>query len=201
MKRALILSALALAVRPVTAQDTTTAVSEIGLYYQRATRRGIEPMYYIQGWTYITEKSGAWGFAYHEKDYASASLGLYYDFTPWFELGVAPGSEIIKGDDSWATLWRLAGMIWVGRETLFLDVYYENGQSGEEWHQINAMWRGRRAGIGIFSQTGSGTGPRALIVPLKRFPLEVWVAPRMYDHGAKRWNTLLGAQLVFQKHR
>jgi len=174
--------------------------AEIGLYHQTLFVRGDSASVihydFLQGYTYLNSKSGIWGFAYHETGYFSSTAGLFYDIVPWFEIGGALGVEVMNSK----TYFRWAGLVWTGTDKLFLEVYYENGASKESWYYANLMWRPQEQySVGILSQRFAGTGVRVLVKPLKKIPLELWVAPLMYEHERRNLNALIGIQLVLQK--
>lgn len=175
--------------------------AEIGVYHQTLLARdsastNVVNYDFVQGYAYLNSKIGVWGFAYREKGYFSSTAGLYYDILPWLEVGAAAGVEVMNSK----SYFRWAGLLWTGTEKLFLEVYYENGTSKESWYYTNLMWRSsKHLGAGILSQRFAGTGPRVLVQPLKGVPLEVWVAPLMYEYESKSLNTLLGIQLILQK--
>ena len=155
----------------------------------------------VKGYTYMSERVGIWGFAYAEKGYLSSTAGLFYDFTDYFEIGVAGGAETILEDDGLHHVYgRGAVAVFIGTDKLFIETYYENGASKEDWYEVDAMWRpSNRFGMGVLAQKGVGFGPRVLVQPLKQIPFEVFVAPYMYDQDTKKGNMLFGGQLVFRR--
>jgi hypothetical protein len=193
-----------LAIVACSAQPTEARAqdSEIGIYHQtlfaeRDHRRSIESGDYIQAFVYAAKSAGGWGFAYREAGYLSATVGPFYDITDWLEAGLAFGAEAVKtGRTSPAVFGRIAGILWIGNDNASVTVYYENGASKEPWHQFDATWHPAEWwGIGILSQSNAGTGPR-ISVRTPRLPIEIWVAPMLYELPSHRFNLMLGAQYV-----
>ena len=187
---------------PLSAQQAELGVYHQTLFTKEEGRAVTHSNQYLQGFAYLDDKTGVWGFAYRESRYVSATFGVYYDFVDWFELGAAAGLERLRGDDDRArTFGRWAGSLWLGTAETSLTLYYENGASKEYWYQLDAMWRPRRHfGAGVFAQRYAGVGPRVLVRPPK-IPLEVWIAPAMYDRESRLTNRLLGVQLLYQKEK
>ena len=195
----LIAFVLATFVVATTAQAQTqegTKVAELGLYYQALVVESEQPVHrgFVQGYKYWSEKSGVWGFGYGEKDYFSGVLGVYYDLFAFgeesvFEIGVAAGAE--KMEDQLYN--RFAGDLFIGSDNLYLDVYYENGASKEDWLQVNAVWQVKtHFGLGVLHQTLDGTGVRG-VFGIPKTPLKFWVGPMFSKEGRK---LLLGIDLV-----
>ena len=145
-----------------------------------------------------SERLGVWGFGYKERGSYSLVGGLYYGFTDDFELSLGAGiekyeMEMERGD-------RFAGslLLW-SEKTCSLTLYYERGRTTEDhWYQGDLFCEPVDGfGVGIFSQRFAGTGPRLLIGITDKLPLEVWVAPFMYDFESKRSGQMLGVRLVF----
>ena len=205
--RRVVMFMLAIAPMALSGQEEKVS-SEIGFYAQGLTLKDFDGKAtnvmhsLIKGYAYQTDKVGLWGFAYGEKGYASSTVGLFYDFTDYFEVGVAGGAETIRNEEGYYQVFgRGAVSMLIGTDKLFVEAYYENGASKEGWYEVDAMWRpSNRFGLGILAQKGVGTGPRVLVQPLRGVPLEIFVAPYMYNTETKQTNSMLGVQLVF-KHR
>lgn len=181
--------------------------AQVGLYHQtlftkEGGRRITRSSQSLQGYAYLTKKTGLWGFAYREPGYASATLGLYRDFLDWFELGLAAGAERVgRSDHRFHANGRGAATMSLGASKASISLYYENGTSREGWYQLDATWRpAKRFGAGIFGQRYVGIGPRVL-VRAPRVPLEIWVAPWMQDPESGAANRLLGAQLLYERRK
>lgn len=171
-------------------------VAELGLYYQALVVENEQPVHrgFIQGWKSWSEKSGVWGFGYGEKDYFSGVLGLYYDLfafgeTSVFEVGLAAGAEKMEGK----LYNRFAGDLFIGNDNLYLDVYYENGESKEWWLKVDALWQIKKhLAVSVLHQTLDGTGVRG-IFGIPKTPLKFWVGPMFSKEDRK---LLLGIDLV-----
>jgi hypothetical protein len=198
VKRIILVLAMLLVPVLVQAQE-----AEIGIYYQGLPQKNEEVMHRIfsEGYVYLNEQSGAWGFAYGEKEYFSAVAGLFHDLFSFgnnavFEIGAGAGVERFPDEDGANRLYpRLAGTVFVGNQFLFSDVYYENGTSGESWLRVNALWQvTERVALGMIHQTGDGTGPKvSLSIP--KTPVRVWVAPMF----GKERKFLVGGELVWHR--
>lgn len=180
--------------------------AEVGFYYQLLSEKNEKAMHRVfsEGYLYVGEKSGVWGFAYGEKKYLSAVAGLFHDLFSFghdavFEIGVGAGVERFPDEDGANRLYpRLAGTVFVGNRSLFSDVYYENGTSGESWLRVNALWQATgHVALGVVHQTGDGTGPKA-VLSVPKTPVRVWISPVFGHEGRK---LLVGGELVFQKGR
>jgi hypothetical protein len=176
--------------------------SRIGLYHQtlfvtRDSGSTSESGNYIGASIYAGEKVGGWGFAYREPWYGAASIGPFWDVTDWLEVGVAFGVESLANDlGVYSEFGRVASMMWLGNEKVSLNLYYEGGASRRDWYQVDAEWRPATwLGLGILSQTRSGTGPR-VTVRIPHTPIEAWVAPALFDASAHGASTAIGVQLI-----
>lgn len=198
--RTILAAIVALSVPLVThAQD-----AEIGVYYQKLSQKNGETSHRVfsEGYVYLNEKSGVWGFVYGEKEYFSAVAGFFHDLFSFgndaiFEIGVGAGAERFPDEDGVSRLYsRLAGNVFVGNEKLFSEWYFETGPSKESWFRVNTLWQAKKfVGVGLFHQTGDGVGPRA-VFSLPRTSVRIWVAPMFGGDGRR---LLLGGELVFQK--
>lgn len=187
-------------------KPTEKTVAEIGFYSQvfmTKTNNQTATISHnlVKGYTYTSERSGIWGFAYAEKWYLSSTAGLYYDFTNFLSVGLAGGAETILLDDGLHHVYgRGAVTVLVGSDKLFVETYYENGASKEGWYEVDVMWRpSNRFGAGVLAQKGVGVGPRLLIQPFSHVPFEVFMAPYMYDQDIKKSNMLFGGQFVLRR--
>ncbi len=164
------------------------------------------PQTTLDGFVYFSESAGAWGFCYGEKYYGSCTAGLFLDFTSWFEVAVAGGAERFRGDDGRnQTMGRYAlSALFFGESICPLELYYENGASGEYWHQGSIMCEPARGlSFGIIEQRQVGIGPALKLRPIRAIPIEVWGA-RVYDPELPpqfRWNWTAGIRLVFQREK
>lgn len=199
MKQIIVALTMLLVPSLVEAQD-----AEIGIYYQNLYGNGeqVSHRVFSEGYVYLNEKSGTWGFAYGEKKYFSAVAGLFHDLFNFsndavFKIGVGAGVERFPDEDGANRFYpRLAATVFVGKQSLFSDVYYENGSSKEGWLRVNTLWQAKSFfGVGLFHQTGDGIGPRA-VFSVPRIPMRVWMSPMFGRSGHK---LLLGGELVFQK--
>lgn len=190
--------------RLVGAQETSEANTyEVGIYHQSLFDGGdITPRLLLDGYVYLTERSGVWGFAYGEKQYVSSVVGLFYDLFQFgqdsvFELGLAVGAETYPSEfGSYHFHPRVAGMIYVGNENLSTSLYYEDwsGSESESWLRAEANWQAtERFAFGLIHQTGDGTGPRVRY-SIPNSPVRLWLAP-MWGEGDRK--VLLGLEAVF----
>ncbi|OHA96101.1 MAG: hypothetical protein A3C70_02685 [Candidatus Zambryskibacteria bacterium RIFCSPHIGHO2_02_FULL_43_14] len=198
VKRIILVLTVLLVPSLVQAQD-----AEIGVYYQNLSGNGEQASHRIfsEGYVYLNDKSGVWGFAYGEKEYFSAVAGLFHDLFSFgndavFEIGVGAGAERFLDEDGANRLYpRLAGTVFIRNQSLFSDVYYENGTSGEDWLRVNALWQATgHIALGVIHQTGDGIGPKASL-SIPKVPVRVWVAPMF----GKERKFLAGGELLFQK--
>lgn len=196
---------LAVAAQSSEVDSSTTRTREIGLYYQSSISKGedgtgaISHRVFVQGYSYLSEKAGVWGFTYGEKAYVSGTIGLYYDlFTigdAVFEIGVAGGAERLGEIYGSGTYGRIAGMVFFGTDDLYLGAYYENGASKEPWTRIDVVWSPSDiVSVGGIYQTGDGIGPRLILSP-PDLPIRLWGSRTFSKSGDS--NFLLGAEIVF----
>lgn len=184
--------------------SVTQAQSEIGLYQQSLVEGNrVTPRFFLQGYSYLGEKAGLWGFAYGEKQYVSSVAGLFYNLFSFgesgavFEVGVAAGAEILSSEGQVGRTInpRLASTVFVGSDALFSEIYYENGTSREGWLRVDILWQAtKHLAIGLLHQTNDGTGPRG-VLSIPQTPLRIWVSP-MFGKDQK---VLLGGEIVFRK--
>lgn len=181
---------------------------EVNLSYQLLTGGQNEPAthrIFSEGYLYVGEKNGVWEFVYGEKEYFSAVAGIFHDFFSFgndavFEIGIGAGAERLPDEEGINRFHPLlAGNIFIGNQSLFSDVYYENGTTaGEGWLRVYALWQASKyVALGVIHQTGDGTGPR-VVLSVPRTPMRVWIAPVFSNEKSK---LLLGGELVFQKRR
>ena len=185
------------------AQDSPRA--EIGLYRQEFVRstdsgRTTTPFTYLQGFAYSGARTGVWGFAYTEPGYASLSLGPFFDISSHGDVGIGLGSETVRGDDG---LWKAYGRVAVNSVFTFgrfsFDGYYEDGASRSPWYRVDIAVRAtRNLSLSAFAQTPAGKGGR-VVVNTSRDNFRMWVAP-LYQNDTKRWNLLVGAEIIFRKY-
>ena len=123
--------------------------SEIGIYHQTLVEKGgkVTPRFFLQGYSYLGEKYGVWGFAYLEKEYFSSVAGFFYKLHTFsndavLEAGLVAGAETFPKDGSGYKLYpRFAGTVFAGNKKLFSEIYYENGTSGEGWLRAHVLWK------------------------------------------------------------
>ncbi len=188
----------------LTPADLVAQSHELSFQHQRLstqTESGRDTLYtnnQLNGWVSVGERWGLWGFVYHERDYVSGVLGVFFDFTNWFELGLAAGAERVGTEE---TLPRVAGsLLLFGDAPCTLEGYYETGEDKEsDWYSADLLCKPVQGfSFGIYSQTGMGTGPRFLMRLFKQVPLEVWWSPFMVDNEAKSSNSAVGIQMVLR---
>jgi hypothetical protein len=176
---------------------------EIGLHtqflvYEDQGSKAVTPRFIVEGYHYLSERTGVWGYGYRESQYVSSVLGLYHDI-PIFGsetilgIGLAVGVEVFKNEAGrYHPYLRTAGLVYVGKENLFSQLYYEDGASGEGWLRVDIVWRAfEMVTIGLIHQTGDGTGPR-VVLSTNRFG--IWGAP-VFGQGSRR--VLLGMNVTF----
>lgn len=178
--------------------------AEIGLFHQSLVDDGdIDPRLFVEGYVYLAENMGVWGFAYGEKQYVSSVLGLFAEVLEFgeesiVEGGLAFGAETYPDDGGAYNLHpRVAGTLFVGSESLHVMSYYETWSGdADSWLRAEANWKlGENFTIGGFHQTGDGVGPRVMY-SFSDSPVRIWIAP-MVHHGEGK--LLLALEIIFQE--
>lgn len=164
----------------------------------------ISPRLILEPYLYLTDRFGLWGYAYGEKQYASATAGPYYDFSLGkngdilLEAGIAAGVETFPDDESgkYKIFSRYAGFVSLDYEKFSLFTYHENGSSHDSWlriyvdYHVTEKWT-----IGGIHQTDDGVGPRITFTTQTRTPVRIWVASMFGDEPV----ILFGIEVLFQK--
>jgi hypothetical protein len=187
----------------VAAQDAEVAIGSQFLVEEGQTT----PRFTLDAYSYFSEKMGVWGYGYAEKGYASAVVGPFLDIATFgedgvFEVGIGAGGEVFteeEGEECECQSYsRFAGFVFVGNETLWSEVHYENGASKESWLRANVLWQTNDwIALGATHQTGDGTGPK-VVLSAPKFPVRLWAAPMF---GEEENKFLFGLDLVFQKKK
>jgi len=150
-------------------------------------------------------RAGAWGFVYVEDGYVSGVGGPYVALhkkgTTVLDAGVGAGLAHAADDASYAHAPRYAAFVSLSGAMGEAGIYYENGRPRAPWVQADATVNVRSAlAVGVFHQTGDGTGPRAL-VSIPRTHLKVWAGPMFEPGQGSRVRTawLAGCDLTFER--
>lgn len=184
-----------------------TAIAEaqtrgITLMSHTATAEGTKPeqRLYLEGYSQVKGRVGAWTFGGIQEDYrfvlAGPSLDLFSVGEATVSVGAGAGAEFFPNDNGkYGAHKRYAGYISAAGEKFEALLYYENGESKEKWVLGNALWNVNSAlSLGVLHQTGDGTGPQ-LAVSIPKTPIRIWAAP-MFGEGKR---LLLGAEIGFEK--
>jgi len=192
---------LAIYAKPAQAQE-----AELALISQNVIEDDgdLSPRIILEPYYYLTDRLGLWGYAYGEEEYASATVGPYYDF-PFvngeglFEIGVAAGVETYPDDESGSYKYfsRFAGFASVDYKKFSFFSYYENGTSHDGWLRVFLDYHvTEHLALGVIHQTDDGTGPRITYTTATRIPLRIWVAPMF---GEDDRVLMFSLEILFQK--
>jgi hypothetical protein len=180
-------------------------VGEVGFYHQTSIRDGeVSPRASLDGYHAVAGPMGGWGFIWAEKQYLSVLGGIYLEVLEidgaTLSIGAGGGAALYPDESgNYGLEGRYAVTAELAGEKFAAELYYENGESKESWHQASLdLSLSSVFSAGVFAQTGEGIGPR-VTAELVSLPVRVWVAP-MFNSGSRR-GILLGGEITFESKR